>query len=599
MKPTFAFNPRIIRSPWADFYGPELETALEAYPDDYLREIAAEGFNGIWLHARLREVVASRLFGGAADTKRTFLKRLVEKAGRHGVKVFLYLNEPRGLRAEDPFWRKHPEVKGQPTTVTGCGPYDGVYHALCSSTPAVREFLEESTYRLFKRTPGLGGVFCITASEHHTHCYSHYTKPQKRYTDPNFEVWAKDKFICPRCAQREASDVVAEVITLIHRGLTAADPEALTIAWTWSWVLIEPDPQKNLIARLPPGVRIMSDWERGARKKVCGKIYPLDEYSLSYPGPSPRFRRQLAIARKHGRHMMAKLQIGATHELAAVPYLPVPQLLALKMSRMRQHKVDGYLACWIFGGEVSPMSKVCGRMSRMPAMAPGRAIREVAEEEFGPQVAPAVVRAWAAFSAAWRKYPFSIPLVYYGPMNYATAYPLSLNMRKQAAPPGWLPLPRDGRGRLVLGDDLERWIEPFTPAVVTGAFRQLLTAWDKGLAILQRLASAHPDHRRLTLEANLAKHIALSIQSTINIVEFYPLYREYRAAQAPEEKRRVLRKIAPLLQMELRTARRDRELVVADPRLGYHPEAHTHLFTSADLDYKAAVLERTLKNLPS
>ena len=58
----FIFTPRIIRSPVSDFSGREIEDSLKAYPDDYLREIAAQGYNGIWLHSVLRATVASGLF---------------------------------------------------------------------------------------------------------------------------------------------------------------------------------------------------------------------------------------------------------------------------------------------------------------------------------------------------------------------------------------------------------------------------------------------------------------------------------------------------------------------------------------------------------
>ena len=40
MNDKFVFAPRIIRSPWADFYYTEIETALQTHPDDYLKEIA-------------------------------------------------------------------------------------------------------------------------------------------------------------------------------------------------------------------------------------------------------------------------------------------------------------------------------------------------------------------------------------------------------------------------------------------------------------------------------------------------------------------------------------------------------------------------------
>jgi hypothetical protein len=38
---------------------------------------------------------------------------------------------------------------------------------MCSSTRAVQEYLEQSSYHLFKTVTGLGGALLITASEYH------------------------------------------------------------------------------------------------------------------------------------------------------------------------------------------------------------------------------------------------------------------------------------------------------------------------------------------------------------------------------------------------------------------------------------------------
>lgn len=46
MNDKFVFNPRLIRSPWSDYYGDEIENGLQAYPERYLKEIAGEGYNG-------------------------------------------------------------------------------------------------------------------------------------------------------------------------------------------------------------------------------------------------------------------------------------------------------------------------------------------------------------------------------------------------------------------------------------------------------------------------------------------------------------------------------------------------------------------------
>jgi hypothetical protein len=596
-KMNYAFSPRIIRSPLADFNGDDIGSAANAYSDEYLQNISEQGFNGIWLHGEIRKLVPTNLFPKIGRKKIDQLRMLVERAKRFGVKVYLYICEPRGMRAEDPFWKKHPELKGQPLIFKDISPeFDGTYYALCSSTPAVKEYLEGGMYTLFKSVPNLGGIFCITASEFHTHCYSHYPSRERQYGIKEFNDWAKADFVCPRCANRSSVDVTAEVIELLNHGVKRAAPNADVIAWTWSWAIIEDDPQKELIHRLPKDVILMSDWERGGRKKVCGKTFVVDEYSFSLPGPSPRYKKQLVLAKKRRLKMMAKIQIGSTHELVTVPYLPLPQLLAKKFEGLRKNKVDGYLGCWIFGGDVSPMSRLAGLMSQRKELSSSEAINLLAKEEFGEKVFTPVVKAWAKFSQAWQEYPFSIPFLYYGPINYATAYPLSLNLKKIPPMAGWLELPRDKNGHLAVGDNLESWISPFSPKLIAQAFEKLRTKWDAGVLILEKTMKNDPQNHRLKLEWNLAKHISLQIAATIDLVTFYPLYRKYQQAKSEISRTKLRKELNRLFERELAVTTQDKICLQEDPRIGYHAEARCHLFGLNDLNYKIELLNSILRS---
>ena len=63
---------RIWRSPYSSFGGTSAEfpddrtdetyTAPEHYKDELLREIAANGFNGIWIHARFAHITHTDAF---------------------------------------------------------------------------------------------------------------------------------------------------------------------------------------------------------------------------------------------------------------------------------------------------------------------------------------------------------------------------------------------------------------------------------------------------------------------------------------------------------------------------------------------------------
>ncbi len=634
---SYVFAPRILRSHRSDCWGNELESALEAYSDAWLSDLAAAGYDAIWVRLDLHETVPSRLFPKVGPEPLDRLNRLVARAARHGVRVFVYLNEPKPLRAADPFWKAHPDLKGLPGKVQSVLPqFNGSFIRLCTSQPAVRAFLEESAAALFRQTPGLGGAFLINASETFTHCYSHYfpkPTPARAAIKVNWQINAPLEIVqkaaalaaeqraawdrgmtCPRCIRRDQVEVTAEVIAALERGIHAAAPRVPVIVWTWSWSGVEPDPQPGLIARLPKRVILMSDWERGGFKEVLGRTCYVDEYSFSSLGPSPRFLAQARLARRRGLRVMAKLMMGATHELAAVPYLPLYPLLAEKMARLRRAGVSGFLGCWNFGGDLNPMSRLGGRLSRAPVLTPDRALRWLARTVFGARRPAALLAAWRHVARAWREYPFSMPLIYTGPMNYAPAFPFSLRRTRRRMPSNWLKLPRDRRGHIVAGFDPDRWLRfsnterrfqmfgapspaPFDGAVVTAAFEKMLVEWRRGLAAYRAALAANPGSEALRREYRLACHIGHCLQATVHLIRFHTEAWALPAVRGAAARRRARARLRRIVVAERRLVEADRALVARDPDLGYHPEAHVRLYTEADLDVKRAQLDQLLRTL--
>lgn len=192
-------------------YGdPLLDKEIDPFPDGYLERLAEAGINGVWLQCVLHTMAPSkrfREFGGCSDERLATLARLVERAGRSGVKIFLYLNEPRAMHAS--FFAGRPELRGAES--------GGVY-AMCTTQPVVREWIADSLAHIFGRVPRLGGVFSITMSENLTNCHSKF--------DPES---------CPRCSKRPAHDVVGEVLEAIRAGVRRSSLTAEGIAWDWGW----------------------------------------------------------------------------------------------------------------------------------------------------------------------------------------------------------------------------------------------------------------------------------------------------------------------------------------------------------------------------
>ena len=186
-------NLRFCYSYFALYGDPLLDEETDPYPEGYLERLAQIGVNGVWLQALLHKLAPfpwEPERSAQYQTRLRHLRRLVARARKHGMGVFLYLNEPRAMPLA--FFEKRPQLKG----VVEAG-----YGALCTSAPAVQQFLRNSVAGICRAVPDLGGFLTITASENLTNCWSHGGGGH-----------------CPRCGTRSAAEVVAEVNGLVERG---------------------------------------------------------------------------------------------------------------------------------------------------------------------------------------------------------------------------------------------------------------------------------------------------------------------------------------------------------------------------------------------
>ena len=100
--------PNLFHS-WKSFAWDEIPDAPAVYTPEHLDLVRNEGYNAIWLHgAALRNMSHSDVFPelNKSDNSR-YIDALNEVTGRaeeFGVRVFVYLVEPRGLNQQDPFW---------------------------------------------------------------------------------------------------------------------------------------------------------------------------------------------------------------------------------------------------------------------------------------------------------------------------------------------------------------------------------------------------------------------------------------------------------------------------------------------------------------
>jgi len=541
-------------------YGdPLLEKNADPYPDGFLARLAQTGVNGVWLQAVLHKLAPcpwapERSVRYAERLKN--LRALVARARQHGIRVFLYLNEPRALPLQ--FFASRPQLKGAA---------EGEHAALCTSAPEVQTFIVESIATICRAVPELGGFFSITASENLTNCWSHGGGAG-----------------CPRCGKRPPADVIAETNRRFAEGIRQAGTAAQLIAWDWGW---NDAWAGDVIRQLPAEAALMSvsEWslpiERGGVKSEVG------EYSISAIGPGPRAQRHWKLARERGLKTIAKIQAGNTWELSAVPYIPAVENVARHAENLRAANVNGLMLGWTLGGYPSPNLEVVSET--LAGASADEAMQRVAERRFGPSLAPAVVTAWRGFSAAFREFPYHIGVVYSGP--------------QQLGPANLLWAEPTGYSAAMVGfpyDDLDGWRAVYPPEILVQQLERVADGFDRALAELQTVTAQEPgatpgQRQALAGECGVAEAAAIHFRSSANQARFVLARRTVAAAETAKAAVAPRTMMDKVLQEEIALARRLHRIQSGDSRIGFEA-SNQYYYVPVDLMEKVLNCRNLLEN---
>lgn len=534
------FSPRFCSSYFATYGDPLLKDEPDPYPDGYLARLAASGVDGVWLQAVLYKLAPYPWNPGISrrhEERLEQLRDLTERAARHNIGVYLYLNEPRAMPL--PFFEKREHLKGV---------IEGDHAALCVSTPEVQKYLEDSISHICGKVPRLAGFFTITGSENLTNCWSHHNGMD-----------------CPRCSKRGPEAVISDVNISIRKGISAAHSSARLIAWDWGW---KDEWTPGIIKKLPGDTALMSvsEWsipiERGGIKTTVG------EYSISVIGPGPRALNHWSLAEEKGLEPFAKMQINNTWELSPVPYIPAVANVAQHIANLRDKNVKGLMLGWTLGGHPSPNLEVVAELSGPENLTVDQALSRVAIKRFGESSASAVVSAWKTFSTAFSEFPYHGGTVYNAPL--------------QAGPANLLHASATGYKSTMVGlpyDDLESWRSVYPPDTFIQQMEKVADGFRKGLTILSGINSGPADPRQ---KANLAQELRVAEVCTIHFqsVANQSIFIQYRDSLAAAENGTaaapIIARLKKTIQSEMELAIRLRFLQLEDSRFGF--EASNHYF---------------------
>lgn len=555
---------RFLYSYFALYGDPLSDSQLDPFPDGLLQRLSASGVNGIWIQALLRQISPPTStfpeFGEGYETRLKNLRQLVERANRFGIKLYLYISEPRAMPPA--FFKGREHLKG--VTLRG-------FNTLCTSAPEVRQWVEDSLAYVFKEVPGLGGVFTISKCENPTSCYS--------------DCVVNEASSCPRCSKRTGPEVTAEINNTIAAGVWRGNPNAKVIIWDWIW----PDEWFEPIVReLPRNAYLMtvSEWDKPiVRGGVASKV---NEYSLSAVGPSERARYRWALARKYGLKTSAKVQVNTTWELSTLPYLPVMNLVAQHCENLTRENVNALMLSWSLGGCPSPNLKLVRLFSQRPPPTVHEALTQVATECYGPAAAADILEAWGKFSDVFTEYPFNPTSLYFCPIQLGPANLL-------------YPVPT-GYAATMVGyayDDLKSWVTIYPADVFGSQFETIAEGWQPGLAAFERALGK----TRTKLQAvnartdfRIAEAAFLHFKSVANQVRFTQARNALRQPALSAAQRQSYRdKIESAAREEIRLAQRIYQLAKEDSRIGFEATNQYH-YLPLDLVEKVVNCDYVLRH---
>lgn len=439
---------RMIYS-YCGLYGSVLDNDISvSYPENMLKMYRDVGVNAIWMQAVLYQLVPfpfDESFSKGWEKRCERLRELIKLAEKYGIKVYLYLNEPRCM----PLWffEKHPELKGKVSNNKA---------SLCTSRPEVMEYLRYAVKTLCENVPGIGGFFTITCSENLTHCKSR-----------------KEGEECPVCKDVPIYKLVSDVVCAISEESRSVDPNIKTIAWTWAWenFMSEEDIRKCMDI-IPKEVIMQSNSEAHKEFVIGGVKGEINDYSISIPGPAPLSQRMWEYARSVGHDTCAKVQINVSWECSTVPFLPVFDLIREHMSGLRKTGVKHLMLSWTLGGYPSISLKVASECLEDPSE---EKYNSLLKKEYGVY-AETVKQAASMFSHAFREFPFHIESLYFGPQNAGPSNPLYLE-----------PTGRKATMTCFSFDDIDTWRVDYPREVYIDQFKKLSEKWKKGLEVIENM----------------------------------------------------------------------------------------------------------------
>ena len=527
-----------------------VEDGKQYLPDGLLSEYQKQGINGVWVHGVLSALSPYPFIPSLSkdyELRRKNLKELVQRCAKYGIKVYLYVNEPRGIPTDK--LGKYAHIAGSKN--------DGVA-ALCMEKQEVRDYLYTAVKDLFEDIQDLGGLITITMSENTTHC----------------NCFGKKKCNCPTCKDIPAEKTAADVNNLIAKAIKDSGSKGKVLAYLWGWSKFmnwTEEQTRRGVQMLDKDIVAVCASEYGCQFVTGGVECEVVDYSISRPGPSEITKISFEEGQKKGMTACAKIQTNNSWECSAVPYLPAYDLVLEHLEKLDKIGVHDYMLTWTLGGYPSPMLGMVADYADNPKAFD---IEKWYEKVYGKNGAK-VHEAVKLFCTAFKEYPFSIDCLYLSPKTLGPANLWSLQAEEKPST------------MVCFGfDDYENWIAPYPYEVFVSQYVKLLSTWEQGLKTLSAV-----EQTPLIAELNAYAEGAY--------IHFKADWLQTRYAYCKRELKANKEELAQILNEEKAITERLLVLAAKYPTIGFEASNH-YYYNDRNLVEKilqTTMLEEELKTL--
>lgn len=438
-----------------------------SFPDELLEGYARRGINGVWIQGVLYKLAPypfDEKQSEGWEIRLENLNKLIKRAGRYGIKIYMYINEPRPLPIS--FFDNHPEWKGASLK-------DG-YACLCSSHPVTHKYLKESIQTICKSVPLLGGFLNITQTENRVTCHS------------NGAINTPDDKACPVCKSISPSYVTSNIIKTMTDAVFEVNPSIKYFYFAWSLShSIGEEEAKKVIESLPKNAILLQVSETEIPFEIGGVKDEILDYSLSIVGPGDVAKKQWNIAKENGIETAAKVQINNSWECSSAPFLPVYDNVVQHMKNLSEVGVEHIMLTWTLGGYISDNIKMASAYFFENKNSETDAYDDMLIQTYG-EYALKVKEAVHHFCKGFSEYPFNWLHIYNGPSNAGTAsllYPEPTNMTATMTCFPYDDLWGTWRGKPANNPGGDEYLYP--PEVLESQYRLLCIEWEKGLEIIK------------------------------------------------------------------------------------------------------------------